>query len=278
MHFLPILSTLRRHRTASVLIVVEIALTCAIVCNAIFLIRERLSRMDGPSGIVEEELLRVRITGIGERSDASAITVQDLQALRGIAGVKYAAATNMVPFGGSSWNSDISTIKDDPEGISAGMYMGTQDLLETLGVKLIAGRDFNPEEYVELDDVRKSKASMSSIILTRGAAERLFRGKSALGQPVYVWGDEPQTVVGVVDQIARPNEGNGIEYKDYSVFLPLKGSYGDYLIRVDPSRATEVLGAVDATLDKVDPNRIILDRQRFSQVRAKYFEEDRSMA
>ena len=42
MHILPILSTLRRHRTAAALIVLEIALTCAIVCNAIFLISDRL--------------------------------------------------------------------------------------------------------------------------------------------------------------------------------------------------------------------------------------------
>ena len=52
MHFFPILSTLRRHRTAAVLIILEIALTCAIVCNAIFLIRDRLQRMDRPSGVV----------------------------------------------------------------------------------------------------------------------------------------------------------------------------------------------------------------------------------
>ena len=46
MHFFPILSTLRRHRTAATLIILEIALTCAIVCNAVFLIGDRLARMD----------------------------------------------------------------------------------------------------------------------------------------------------------------------------------------------------------------------------------------
>ena len=39
----PILSTLRRHKTAAALIVLEIALTCAIVCNALFLIGQRLA-------------------------------------------------------------------------------------------------------------------------------------------------------------------------------------------------------------------------------------------
>src|SRR5690349_9566379 len=103
MHFWPILSTLRRHRTAATLIVLEIALTCAIVCNAIFLIRERLARMDRPGGVAESELLRVQIAGIGQKTDAVATTAQDLAALRAIPGVKSVANTNMVPFGGSSW-------------------------------------------------------------------------------------------------------------------------------------------------------------------------------
>src|ERR1700742_2349692 len=111
---LQILSTLRRHRTATFLIVAEIALTCAIVCNAVFLIRERLARMDQPSGVAEAELVRVRLTGIGKQDNATSITEQDLAALRAIPGVKDATSINMVPFGGSSWNTGISINRDDP--------------------------------------------------------------------------------------------------------------------------------------------------------------------
>src|SRR5215510_15707578 len=113
MHFVPILSTLRRHRIAATLIILEIALTCAIVSNAVFLIRERLARMDRPSGVAEDEIVRVALTAIGTGADAKALTAQDLDALRAIPGVKAAAVSNMLPFGGSSWNSDVSTIRDD---------------------------------------------------------------------------------------------------------------------------------------------------------------------
>ena len=41
----PILSTLRRHKSASLLIILEIALTCAIVCNAVFMIANRIDRL-----------------------------------------------------------------------------------------------------------------------------------------------------------------------------------------------------------------------------------------
>ena len=54
MDILPILATLRRPKVTASLLVLQIALTCAIVCNAVFLITERLHRIDMPSGIAEQ--------------------------------------------------------------------------------------------------------------------------------------------------------------------------------------------------------------------------------
>ena len=283
MHFLPILSTLRRHRAAAALIVLEIAVTCAIVSNAIFLIRERLARMDRPSGVAESELVRVQLTGIGTKSDAQAITAQDIATLRTLPGVKSVANTNMVPFGKSSWNTDVSTKPDDTNRpINAAMYMGSEDLLETLGVRLIAGRDFNHDEYVDFEQVQEQKEDFPSVIISRGIAERLYPGQQALGKPLYVWGKEPQTIVGIVDYIARPNEGGGGAGQEaYSMFLPITMPYtygGNYLMRVDPSQQAQVLAAVDAALDKADPNRIVLKRMTFAEIRRNYFLQDRSMA
>src|SRR5258706_6081039 len=171
MHFMMIVSKQRRHKMASLLIVLEIAVTCAIVCNAVFLIRDRLARMDRASGVPESELVRISLTGIGTKADENALTEQDLAALRAIPGVKLAAATNMVPFGGSSWNTSASTIVDDPSPpINAAMYMGSKDLVETLGVQLIAGRNFLPEEFAAFKDVRERKAPLVSLIISRGMA------------------------------------------------------------------------------------------------------------
>jgi putative ABC transport system permease protein len=280
MHFFPILSTLRRHRTAAGLIVLEIALTCAIVCNAIFLIRDRVARMDRPSGVAEEELVRVRLAGIGTQSDAESLTAQDLVALRAIPGVRFAAATNMVPFGDSSWNSDVSTKYEDTNGTSAGIYMGTADLVEALGVQLIAGRDFLPDEYVEFEASQANKVHIPSVLITRGLAEHWFPGQSAVGKSFYVASKEPQTIVGVIDLLARPSRHTGEEAR-YAVILPIRSTYtvgGNYILRTDPSRKSEVLAAVEATLNKVSPNRVILDRQTFGEIRQKFFRADRAMA
>lgn len=283
MHFVPILSTLSRHRTAAALIVLEIAFTCAIVCNAVFLIGERLGRIDRPSGIAEDEIVRIAITGIGADADARELTAADLRALAAVPGVRSAAVTNMVPFGGSSWNSSMSTKPDDPDPpINAAMYMGSEDLLETFGVQLIAGRDFTPEEYVDLEDFTARKANIASVIVSRGTAETLFPGENALGKPIYIWGDAPRTIVGIVDHLARPNDnGQGAEGLRWAVIMPLTSPFsnlGNYLLRVDPAREGEVLAAAAAAIEEVNPDRIILEKQTFAEIRAEHFEEDRAMA
>jgi putative ABC transport system permease protein len=280
MDFLPIISTLRRHRTAASLIVIEIALTCAIVCNALFLIRERIARINVSSGIAESEVLRVSLSGIGERADAQAITEQDLAAMRAIPGVKVAASTNMFPFGGSSWNTSVSNVPDDPDRpLNAAMYMGTGNLVEAFGVNLIAGRNFNADEFVAFEDVQAQKARMPSIIISKGIADKLFPGENALGKGIYVWGKEPLVVVGVIERLARPND-NGGSGPDYAMIMPVTLSYAksDYVLRVDPSRRAEVLASVDATLDKVDRSRVLLDRETFPEIRKNHFKGDRSMA
>lgn len=50
MEIRPILSTLQRHKTAAALIVLEVALSCAIISNALFLIGDRLNGHNAPAG------------------------------------------------------------------------------------------------------------------------------------------------------------------------------------------------------------------------------------
>ncbi|MET0808438.1 MAG: ABC transporter permease, partial [Pseudoxanthomonas sp.] len=148
MELRPILSTLLRHKTAAALIVLQIALSCAIICNALFLIGERVDRLNIVSGVAENEVVRVQLTGIGEVADAEALTRSDLALLRGLPGVKAASVTNQVPFVNSSWNTSVNMVKDQQQPtLSATTYMGDEQFLAALGPKLVAGRNFTSDEY-----------------------------------------------------------------------------------------------------------------------------------
>jgi putative ABC transport system permease protein len=286
MELRPILSTLRRHKTAAALIVLEIALSCAIVCNAVFLIGDRIGRMERPSGLAEKELVRVQLTGIGKDENAAALTASDLALLRGLPGVKGAAVSNQVTFVNSSWNSSVNLTKDQrQQTLHATVYMGDQQLVPTLGLKLVAGRNFTPDEVLEWSviDAPGADAAVPAAIITRAMAEKLYPGADPLGKTFFSWGPEPIRVVGIVEHFARPSEAGGSVAHDYSMILPIRVPYtvgGNYLIRVgDPARRDETLKAAVDVLKKNGRNRIILDdnTKTVEALRLDYYRQDRSM-
>ena len=286
MELRPILSTLLRHKTAAALVVLEIALSCAIICNALFLIGNRVERINLVSGVAEDEVVRVQLTGIGEDENAAALTRSDLAALRGLPGVKAATVTNQVPFVNSSWNSSVNLEKDQKQPtLGATVYMGDARFLDTLGPKIVAGRGFAADEFVDWAtlDAPGSKASIPAVIITRAMATRLFPGGSAVGKSFYSWGENPIRVVGVIDHLVRPSEQGGAAEHEFTMIFPVNVPYtlgGNYLLRTEPARRDEVLKAAVAALKRNGPNRIVLEdnTRTMEALRQDYYRQDRSMA
>jgi putative ABC transport system permease protein len=258
----PILTTLRRHKTAAALIVFEVALTCAIICNALFLIQNRIARLQRPSGMVENELVAVRISNIGRAQEADALTQTDLAALRAVPGVRSVAVSNQVRYGDSAWNSGFGPKPNQQvPSASAGVYYGDTQLVGTLGLKLLAGRNFREDEIVPLSQRLKPGAPPIPVtIITRALADKLFPGQDPLGRPIYSGDEDGARVIGVVEHLMRPNEFDGPASADYSVIVPTRTDYdnGVYLLRVtDPSRREEVLKAASQALTRNGPQRIL---------------------
>jgi putative ABC transport system permease protein len=283
MEIRPILSSLRRHKITALLVVVEIALTCAIVCNAVFLIVNRLERVNLVSGIAEHELSMVQVAGIGKDANAAARTVEDLAALRAIPGVESVTVTNELPFSNSSWNSGIRLDPDQKRStLNATTYFAGTGFVRTLGLEIVAGRDFRPDEYVDFKTVADpdKNAKIPAGLITRALAERLWPGESAVGKVIY-FGDDPTTVIGVVAHLVRPNEQGGDAGREYSVIGPLEFPYsmgGRYILRSAPADRARVLAAAVAAIKANGPGRIVLRDQTYDDIRAGYFRSDRSMA
>ena len=283
----PILSTLMRHKTAASLIVIEIALTCAIICNALFMISDRIREVREVSGLVEDELVRVQILSIGSDADQSARTRTDLANLRAIPGVKDATVLNQVPFVNSSWNSGVRLAQEQQQStLSATTYMAEDQFIETLGLKLVAGRDFNPDEYQEASDLLDGLTEDGSVpgaIITRSLADKLYPGEDAVGKSFYSWGDKPIRVIGVVEHLVRPSQMGGPSAREYSMVFPLRPHYnlgGNYVIRTSPERRAEVLAAAKKTLVANGADRIILEdnSKTVEELRHEFFQAPRAMA
>lgn len=282
----PILSTLCRHKITASLLILQIALTCAIVCNAVFLIDQRLQRMDIPSGIAEHDLVQIKFAYIGDQPDAYAQAQTDLATLRQLAGVQAVALANQLPLSG--YDMSTSGLKLRPQqphnSLEAASYFG-QNLLPTLGVRLISGRNFQPEELLDMKSVLPAlhtgdlKNLPHSVIVAKAVAARLWPGQNALGKTIYVGDDIPLQVVGVSAPLARPD--NLPMGAQYSVVFPIRltaAEGGSYVIRTAAGERERVLKSALAALKRLDPNRIVLEQRSYDELRHGYFQNDRAMA
>ncbi|WP_343125520.1 FtsX-like permease family protein [Oleiagrimonas sp. MCCC 1A03011] len=269
----------------TILLILEIALTCAIVCNAVFLIAQNLQQMNMPTGIAEHQLVQVVMANVGERSDAQARAQTDLEALRKIPGVTQVALVDKVPFGMSGNNGSIKLKPGQPQpSMNAGLYFG-RNLLSTFGVQLIAGRDFRADEFVDLHQAEKGLNEGNPrdlphvVIITKAMAQRLWPGQSALGKTIYIGADIPLRVIGVLARLTRPDSFQ--RGAALSFVLPINEigrETSSYMIRSAPRDRERVLRDAVARLKQIDPNRVVLEQRTYDQVRQDYFQDDRAMA
>lgn len=280
MEIRPILSILMRHKTAAALIVLEIALSCAIICNAIFVIGHRTGEMRRDSGIVEDELVYLSVSSLQPDRNRDAMRREDTATLSAVPGVRSVTSVNQLPYGDNVWASGINLRPGQADAIlTASNYMDDGRLLPTLGLRVVEGRGFNPDEYQGQDalDVPGQTPQVPAVLLSRALAARLFPGRSAVGQDIYVWGDAPSRVVGVVDRLIAPGRGRMFEDSFHTMIFPLWVSNGGYVLRTDPARRDEVLKAAVAALNRADPNRIIDTRTTVSEMRRDFYSRDRAV-
>ena len=98
MQIQPILAALKKHRLATFLIAMEIALACAVLVNAVFLIANHLSAMNLDSGVDEGSLGAIVVTGFDPKR-ATDLNARMTAGLGAIPGVESVHVISSVPLG-----------------------------------------------------------------------------------------------------------------------------------------------------------------------------------
>ena len=122
----PILAALKKHKAGVTLITLQIALTLAIVCNAVFIIGQRIDRIERPSGINENNLFLITQSWVGAPSGddqgsvdkLDAMQQTDIATLRNLPDVESAIAINTLPLLNSTWSGGIG-LKPDQQSSTA---------------------------------------------------------------------------------------------------------------------------------------------------------------
>jgi len=280
MQIKPILAALRKHRLATLLIVMEIALACAVLCNACFMIAHRLQLMQVDSGVDEASLAVLRVGGFDE-SAAGDLNARMLGGLRAIPGVQSVSVIEAVPFGSGQTKAGISLdAAGKQSGGVLGFYNAGPGSFEALGLKLEEGRAPQPDDFRPIDSYVPAD---SQVLVSRTLANHLWPGQDALGKEFWS-GQYHFRVTGVVAHLARTGAGEGgtgtIEWSVFVPALPGPKLAGTYVLRADPEVLPRVLRDAKAAVATIAPE-VVVDHeasQTVGDLRLRYFRGDRAMA
>ena len=292
----PILAALKKHKAGVTLITLQIALTLAIVCNAVFIIGQRVDRVNRPTGVDEQNLFLIQQAYVGAPTGDDAESVQkldamqrsDLETLRGLPDVESVAAINSLPLLQSSWTGGVGLKPDQQHSTEhAAYYFGDDQMLKTLGLQLVAGRNFTASDITNRGFRGVGEPAM--IIVTKTLADKLFPKGDALGKTVYLDGQAiPSTIIGIVKRMQIPASGSwGNSFAWNSVLQPIRldASYTRTAVRAKPGRLDAAMHEAGEALFKANPMRVLENQpdigigiMPFSEIRARAYRADIGMA
>ena len=283
----PIFSALMRSKTGAVLVALQIAISLAILANALHVVNLRQTVMNRPSGIEDEAAvfyLMVKNLPEATHEEELANQARETAVLRGLPGVLSVAITSQQPLSDNGSTSSFFLSPDQVENSgSASFYVSPDSLVKTWGLKLIAGRDFTSDDVVEIDQ-NSSKKFASSLIVTQAIAQKAFPGESnVLGKTIYFGKGsdaKPVRIVGVVERLQTTSAGLG-DRGETSVIIPVRltgFNSSIYAVRAAPGERDRLMKDAEAALRNASSTPMTIKARSVDEDRKGRYQADAGLA
>ena len=276
----PILSSLRRNKAGAILIALQIALTLAVLCNALFIVRQQTAMSRAPTGIADESnTFFISNQWIGGTADIAARVQTDLATLRAVPQIADVTLSPGQPLGGRGMGMNVTLYPGEGRGALASVFPVDDHALNALGLKLIAGRNFRPEEVLIAHGFKDDYTSWGSVIVTRELARRLDSGRDVLGRTATL-GKITATIIGVVDQLAPGRVAADSATAENSVLVPLLWADPDiyYMVRAKPGQVAAAMAAARDRLYEISRQRTLVSVKTFADARRDFYHGARGLA
>jgi len=255
----PIFRALMHNKARFLLIVLEVALTLAIVSNCVNMILDYRGELLRPSGLDEQNLLVVTTSPFAQDFDAREflkdVERADIERLRSIPGVREATAIHAIPMSGGGSATGRKPLGAETDTHGTPYFVVADRALQTLGVELVDGRDFQPGDFVFSEDGPEGR----NVILTQELAEVLFPDGPAVNQQIEnSSGEVVDTVVGVIQRMHNSwPRGSQRERVMLRPGQPGSQRRMRYMVRAQPGAVDTVYTALEEAVRDVHPGRVI---------------------
>ncbi|MBW8901384.1 MAG: FtsX-like permease family protein [Massilia sp.] len=286
----PILSALLRNKTGAILVALQVAISLAIMANALHIVSQRLAIAARPSGVADEStLLYLNVHHLSKGSHEQQLARQHAEtaALRAVGGVTSAAWISQMPLSWSGSNTSIALDRkqNGPSADDVSFYVSPESIIDTLGLKLVEGRDFNAGDIVTVNTATAdTEYPPPTVIITRSLARKLWPdAASVVGKTLYFGFGASATasrVVGVVDMLQSPNAE--VDPRGYlSVISPARTTFAfdsNYVARVEPGQRERVMKEAEQALRRSSATPVIIKTRTVQQDRAERYRADIALA
>jgi putative ABC transport system permease protein len=148
-------------------------------------------------------------------------------------------------------------------------------------LKLIAGRNFRPEDILIRHGVNDIHPSWGSVIVTRGLARALEPGGNVLGRVASIRpGSTTATIIGVVERFGASQSAANSSIGGNSILVPLLWADSNfyYLVRAKPGQLAAAMLAARNGLYKNSRQRTIVHMQSLADARLDFYRGARGEA
>jgi predicted permease len=268
-----------RHRLQGIFVAAEFALAMILLIGAGLLIRSFSKLQETSPGFRPDHVLTMNVPlpfdGYSKAAQVRPFYQQSIERLASLPGVISAAASNDLPL--ESADNEVLQVEGRPSstpGMTVTWALG--DYFSTMGIPLIKGRFFTPEDRI---------GSQPVAVINEETAKLLWPGGDALGKRLgHPFPNMMRTVVGIVGDVNDGPLGSKPGPHFYLPYFQLPDDYIEYgnliiplnlVVRTstDPASLTS---AVVAQIHSLDPGLAVakihtMDQEMTSSVAAPKF-------
>ena len=287
MEIRPILSALLRNKTGPILVAVQVALSLAILANALHIVQGRQAVSARESGLANEQdvfALQIRPLQRGGHEEQLAFQARQTATLRAVPGVLSVASSSQMPLSRSGNYTGLSVNRSQVNSTAqASTYRTADSLVATWQLKLVEGRDFTKADLLEVDE-QVSKEFPKTVIITKALAQKLWPGQSAIGKTMFFGIGEkanPTQVIGVVERLQKPwaQVGEEGEYSSIVNYRGLGGIPGAmYTVRTEPGQRDRVMKEAEAAMAKSSPVPVVIRVKNTLDDRKERYRADKALS
>jgi putative ABC transport system permease protein len=243
------LKSLKRRKVVTGLLLLQLAMTLALLLNAVMLASQTHASLNEPTGLDMENILQVQLKPttpeLRKYPALSDLLERQLAGVRAVPGVIAVAYSNQGPLlqGGNNGNVFKVGAQERTNLASIPMYFVSADFFQVLGLTVQNGE--LPVSPTPLDG-----KVQSPVVLTQQLAEHLFAEENPVGQAV-----NRGPVAAVVSNFYGQRSAEHVFNNSVQV-APLYGVDWGYslLLRVEAGSADAVRQQLDQVLRNVDTN------------------------